>query len=73
MQITAIKTHRIEVGESLEDLIDQYIESLRENDIVVVTSKIISLCQGRVVPKNSITMEDLLNDYRRLPVGSSSV
>jgi len=51
MKTTAIKTHRIEIHESLHNILDRYVLSLADNSIVVITSKIVSLCQGRVVPK----------------------
>ena len=51
MKTTAIKTHRIDIHESLHAILDRYIPVLAENSIVVITSKIVSLCQGRVVPK----------------------
>jgi putative folate metabolism gamma-glutamate ligase len=54
MKITALKTHQIQSGESINDILDQHIPPLTEGMIVAITSKIISLCQGRTVPKNSV-------------------
>lgn len=54
MKVSAVRTHPIMVGESLSVILDQYLTSLAEGTIVAMTSKIISLCQGRVVPKNAI-------------------
>ncbi|MBX9805557.1 MAG: coenzyme F420-0:L-glutamate ligase [Alphaproteobacteria bacterium] len=54
MQIKAIKTHLIEPGDSLHAILDSHVLSLKEGMIVCITSKIISLCQGRVVPKDSV-------------------
>lgn len=51
MHTTAIKTHRIEAKESLHAILDRYLPALTENSMVVITSKIVSLCQGRVVAK----------------------
>jgi len=59
MEIKAIKTHKIETGESLEYLLDKYILA-KENSIIVITSKVISICQNRVVAKNSIPKEELI-------------
>lgn len=47
--ITPVKTHKI----TLEDkdivaIIDRYITHLEDNSILVVTSKIVSICEGRV-------------------------
>jgi len=54
MKIFPIKTHRILAGESLNAILDQHLISLTEGTIVAITSKIISLCQGRVAPKDSV-------------------
>jgi putative folate metabolism gamma-glutamate ligase len=51
MRVTPYKTHRVEIKEDLFALIDQYLPPLKEGDIVAVTSKVVALCQGRVVPK----------------------
>ena len=60
MQIRPIKTHRVEHGESLEDILDQYILDLQERPIVAVTSKIISVCEGRSVGKIGIDKYELI-------------
>lgn len=52
MKIQPIKTHRIIPGEPLLSLIEKYLFP-KEEDIVVVTSKIISLCENRIVTKES--------------------
>jgi len=50
MQITAIKTHKItEKDTDLLSVVDQYLPQLVERSLVVVTSKIISICEGRIV------------------------
>ncbi|MDQ5884167.1 MAG: F420-0:Gamma-glutamyl ligase [Pseudomonadota bacterium] len=46
MLVEAIKTHRIERGENLEKVIDTYIKNINEQTILVITSKIVSICQG---------------------------
>lgn len=51
MKIRAIKTHLIAPGESLFPLFDRYLPPLEEKTILVVTSKIVSLSEGKVVPK----------------------
>lgn len=55
MKICSIKTHQILAGESLNAILDQYLTSLAEGTIVAITSKVISLCQGRIVPKDSVS------------------
>src|ERR1043165_8235228 len=55
MRVNAIKTHLIQPKESLNAILDQYLLSLTEGMIVAITSKILSICQGRVVPKDSVS------------------
>lgn len=50
MNIKPIKTHHIVPNESLLAILDRYLAP-SEEDIVVITSKIVSLCEGRIVSK----------------------
>ena len=50
MEIKAIKTRIFRENEDLTSFILKYIKKLSENSILVVTSKIISLSEGRTVP-----------------------
>lgn len=59
MQITAYKTHKITPKESLFDILDNYLPEIPPQSIVVITSKILSLCQNRVVSK--ATLQDKLS------------
>ncbi len=54
MQITAYKTHKIKPKESLLTILDNYLPNLPPKSIVVITSKIISLCQNRVILKKDV-------------------
>jgi len=54
MNITAYKTHKIKPKESLLMILDQYLPNIPDQSIVVITSKIISLCQNRVIPKEAV-------------------
>lgn len=77
MQIKHIKTHCIKVRESIESILDHYInkDNFSENYILVITSKIISVSQGKVVDKNSITKQELIKQQADLildPVASSA-
>lgn len=49
MIVTGIKTRRFERDENLLAFILEYVPQLRERDVVVVTSKIVALSQGRYV------------------------
>ncbi len=48
MKITPIKTEKIKPGKiGLFDILDRYIVSFKEKSILIITSKIIAVCQGR--------------------------
>lgn len=49
MKVTPIKTKKVEVGDKLFDILDESLPKLQEKDVVVITSKIISITQGRVL------------------------
>jgi F420-0:gamma-glutamyl ligase len=52
MIVTPIKTDAIRTGDcTVEELLDRYIQALGDFSIVVVTSKIVSLCQRRVAKR----------------------
>lgn len=55
MNITAYKTKKIRPGDDLFSILDAYLPKLEEHTVVVVTSKIISTCQGDVVKKDEKT------------------
>lgn len=50
MKVTPVKTSIVRVGDNLEEFLDKHISSLQENSVVVVTGKIIALCDKEVVP-----------------------
>ncbi len=60
MQIHAIKTHKIQYGESLQTILTQYIADLKEGDVVAITSKVISVLEGRFVKKGDIDKYTLI-------------
>lgn len=60
MEIQAIKTHRVEVGSSLLALVDRYVPTLANGNVVAITSKVVSVCQGRVVNKDTIVKKELI-------------
>jgi putative folate metabolism gamma-glutamate ligase len=60
MQVHTIKTHRIEYGESIENILDYYFKEVLEEDIIFITSKIISIIEGSFVDKDSIEKYDLI-------------
>ncbi|MBP9717032.1 MAG: coenzyme F420-0:L-glutamate ligase [Candidatus Levybacteria bacterium] len=56
MKVTPIKTKKIEVGDKLFEILDESLPKLKEKDVVVITSKIVSITQGRVL-KNDGTID----------------
>ncbi len=54
MRIQPIKTHVISPGEPILNIIDHYFPTILENSILAITSKIVSLCQNRIIPKNTV-------------------
>lgn len=54
MQVVAVKTDRISVGNgSIFAVLDKFLPALVENTILVVTSKIVSLTEGSVAPRDA--------------------
>jgi putative folate metabolism gamma-glutamate ligase len=49
MNITAYKTHKIKPGEKITDILDAYLPSLKEKSVVAIASKVVGICEGRVV------------------------
>lgn len=49
MIVNAYKTHKIQANEDLYKILDKYLPTIEENAVVIITSKIVSLCQGDVI------------------------
>ncbi len=63
MKVIPLKTHRILPNDSLFTIIDTYVPPMQEREFLVVTSKIISLCEGKVVAKDlGISKEQLVKE-----------
>ena len=61
MNIQPLRTERIEPECcTLLDLLDRALPHLESNSIVAITSKIVSLCEGNVVPIGSVQKQDLV-------------
>jgi len=54
MHIIPIQTRLFQIHENLEQFIFEHIPTLEEGDIVVVTSKIVSLAEGNVISENEL-------------------
>ena len=62
MQVTSIKTHKIIPGvdTDLFAILDKYIFELSEKSVLAVTSKIVSICEGRFVKIGEINKDELI-------------
>lgn len=61
MKIISIKTNKIKVGKSnLTNILDKYLPELKENSVLVITSKIVSVCEGSVVKIGKADKLDLI-------------
>ena len=61
MEITPIKTHKItKKDKSILEILDKYLDEFENNSILVVTSKIISITEGRIVPVEGSNKDELV-------------
>src|SRR5690348_12896031 len=58
MKVTAYKTHKIQPNENLFSILDKYLPPLKENTVIAIASKIVGLCEGRVVKIKSEKEKD---------------
>lgn len=63
MNIRAIKTHKItSVDNDILKILDTYVKVFSENSVLVVTSKIVAICEGRVVPFEGTDKDRLIEE-----------
>lgn len=61
MVIRGVQTHKIVPGkETVYGLVDRYIKKLSDHSILVITSKIISICEGRTLLIDSKDKDELI-------------
>jgi putative folate metabolism gamma-glutamate ligase len=61
MNISVIKTDKIVSGtRKLFDVFDRFVPTLHERSILVVTSKIVSICEGRIIQAGSADKNALI-------------
>lgn len=61
MTVTAIHTRLIHPSEiTLTDLIDESIADLPPDSVVVITSKVVALCEGRIVEPEDVNKTDII-------------
>ncbi len=74
MQVTPIRTHAITPDDNIENLLDRYVKGFEPGNILAITSKVISICENRLVPisqapcKQELIIQEsdayLLGDYQ---------
>jgi len=60
LHISALSTSLFQPKQNLKDFLLAHIPPLQEGDVLVVTSKIVSLAEGRTLPKSEISKKDLI-------------
>ncbi|HZE87539.1 MAG TPA: coenzyme F420-0:L-glutamate ligase [Methylomirabilota bacterium] len=60
MNVLPYKTHKIQPNENLYTIFDTVLPKLEEKSVVVIASKIVGICEGRVVKKISDDQKDQL-------------
>jgi F420-0:gamma-glutamyl ligase len=61
MIVTPLHTHRVEPNqETLLQLLDRFVPDMPEHSVLAVTSKVVSMCEGAVVPLDSIDRDELI-------------
>lgn len=67
MRVQPVKTHPVTAQDhDLLAILDRHLTDLQEGTIVAITSKIISICQGRMVPVSEADKQELIereSDY----------
>ncbi len=68
MKVTAVKTHKIipNIDKNLFAILDKYLPKLEEGSVVVITSKIVSICEGRVVKIEDADKDKLIYQEAQL-------
>lgn len=61
MKVTAVKTKLIEANKyTLTEVLAESLDDLSEDTIVAISSKVVSLCEGNVLPLKDISKDDLI-------------
>jgi putative folate metabolism gamma-glutamate ligase len=75
MHVQAIKTHTITIADQdLNAILDRYMPPIEDNTILAITSKIVAICQGRMIPVGTVDKQELIEreaDYF-VPPGASN-
>jgi len=61
MKVTPVKTPIVHTGDDLYQLLDKALPKITEKSVVAITCKVVALCEGAVVEKQSATREEKHN------------
>jgi putative folate metabolism gamma-glutamate ligase len=73
MYIESIKTCRVHTFQDLNRFVDAHLPPISEESVVVVTSKVVSICEGRTVPKHAITKEKLIQQEADIIIANTKL
>jgi len=63
MIVRPVKTNKILPGKkSIYDVLDETVTKLEERSVLVITSKIVSLCEGRIIPSLGNDKDNLVKE-----------
>jgi dihydrofolate synthase / folylpolyglutamate synthase len=61
MRVTSVKTERITAGATeLLPLLERVIADVADGSVIAITSKVVSLCEGSVIPRDEIEKDELV-------------
>lgn len=61
MKVTGIKTRKVLPGDKdIYKLLDDYLPELKENSVVAITSKVVSIFEGRTIPVEGVDKTELI-------------
>lgn len=60
MKLRSIKTKKIHPSDDLVNILDTFVKKIAEKSILLVTSKIVSLCEGAHISKEEVNKEQLI-------------
>lgn len=60
MVVTVIQTHAVAPHENIFDILTTYLPEIHEGDVIAVTSKLVSVCEGALVPGDQNIKEQLI-------------
>lgn len=73
MRVTAVRTEKLQPGgPSIFEVLDLALPPLAEGTVVAVASKIVAICEGRVVPREGANKDELIKQEASHYLPSSS-